>query len=117
MIYKELGLCLPAELREKYKDVRIEGFKLEDYILYRQLYTIGRTPFGDKYERDGMRKSGDANTSVGNTIINGLTHTYCFHKEYCKLNNLDMFSPMNDPTKIDNNLALLGDDNLGGVIN
>lgn len=64
-----------------------------------------------------MRKSGDPNTSVGNTLINGLTHTYCFHKEYCRINGLDMMDVNNNPMDVGNNLLLLGDDNLGGVVN
>lgn len=79
------------------------------------MYTKGYTPFGDMYEREGMRKSGDPNTSVGNTIINGLTHMYCFHKYYCQVNKLDMLKVANDPMAMSINLLLLGDDNLGSI--
>lgn len=79
------------------------------------MYTKGYTPFGDVYEREGMRKSGDPNTSVGNTIINGLAHMYCFHKYYCKKMNLNILNVENDPMVMEISLLLLGDDNLGSI--
>lgn len=65
------------------------------------------------YTLDGMRKSGDPNTSCGNTIINAIVHLYCFHKFYCKQNKWDMMNPKCSPSLMGINLLLLGDDNLG----
>lgn len=62
---------------------------------------------------DGMRKSGDPNTSCGNTLINGLVHLYCFHQYYSMINKLDMLDPANKPSNTGVKLLLLGDDNLG----
>lgn len=64
-----------------------------------------------------MRKSGDPNTSCGNTLINGLAHFYCFHKEYSRINKLDIFYKENSPMDMDVDLLLLGDDNLGSIDN
>lgn len=60
-----------------------------------------------------MRKSGDPNTSCGNTLINGLTHMYIFHQYYCKINKLNMMLVENAPSQTGIKLMLLGDDNLG----
>jgi len=44
--------------------------------LYQQFSTKGYGQQGLKYVVEGTRKSGDPNTSLGNTIINGLTHLF-----------------------------------------
>lgn len=40
--------------------------------------THGMTAHGVRYWRDAMRKSGDPNTSCGNTLINGLAHLFVY---------------------------------------
>jgi hypothetical protein len=54
------------------------------YVLNSQLYTIGYDGFGNLYELEGNRKSGDPNTSCGNTIVNGLANAYVFACELAK---------------------------------
>jgi len=41
--------------------------------------TVGATPHGVSYMVEGTRKSGDQNTSVGNTMLNVLVHAYAMH--------------------------------------
>lgn len=59
-IYAKCGAPKPVLelLREKYK-------------------TRGTTSCGIKYKIEGTRKSGEPNTSCGNTLINALLHAYC----------------------------------------
>jgi hypothetical protein len=69
--------------------------------LQQQFKTSGRTKKGKiKYKCEGTRKSGDQNTSVGNTIINGVVNLYLV----CQA--LDI----SDPTLVPMRGVFLGDD-------
>jgi len=57
-----------------YKRLGISGDALT--VLYQQKTTHGYTKNGIKYYVPGTRKSGDPNTSNGNSLINGLTHLF-----------------------------------------
>lgn len=57
------------------------------------------TKFGDVVETTGGRKSGDPNTSIGNTLLNILMHMFAYHREGLSLGK-------------DYALTALGDDNL-----
>lgn len=45
-----------------------------------QFQTKGYTAMGLKYEVEGTRKSGDPNTTLGNSIINALSHLFVLHQ-------------------------------------
>jgi len=45
-------------------------------LFERTIATRGTTSFGLKYELEGGRHSGDPNTSVGNSLLNGALHMY-----------------------------------------
>lgn len=79
-MYNRLGVKCPVDFK-----LTPEGnnINLALATLINQGVTKGFTKFGDMYQVDGMRKSGDPNTSCGNTLINGLTHMYIFHQHYC----------------------------------
>lgn len=49
-----------------------------------QYKTWGYTPGGVSFSVPGTRKSGDGNTSVGNTILNAAIMFYCFKQLGCK---------------------------------
>lgn len=65
-----------------------------------QLKNLGYTRHGVKYTSEGTRKSGDQNTSVGNTILNALIHLFIF----CEA------SGITDPSKLPIRSIFLGDD-------
>jgi hypothetical protein len=50
-------------------------------LLYfrQQLFTLGKTPSGVKYATPGRRRSGDPNTSIGNSLIVGTIARYAAH--------------------------------------
>jgi hypothetical protein len=50
-----------------------------------QVTTKGITPHGVFYSVDGKRKSGDGNTSCGNSIINGHVHAYQITRAACQV--------------------------------
>ena len=52
--------------------------KIAQHCLKCQLHTRGRTRFGIEYRVDYTRRSGDSNTSVGNSLLNGGLHGYFF---------------------------------------
>lgn len=83
-------------------DAHIQRFhyKIEAYVYKRfgmtrdakkifkhQFYTVGYTAHSVRYEVPYKRKSGDPNTSGGNTVINGLVHVFI----YCVMCQLRMF--------------------------
>jgi hypothetical protein len=111
-IYNNLGVDTPSDLPFTVEN----NINAAAMVLEAQGYTIGYDNFGTQYERMGMRKSGDPNTSVGNTIINGLCHLYCLHKQFCKTRDLDMMDVNNAIKDMDCKLAVLGDDNLGRIL-
>jgi hypothetical protein len=49
-------------------------------LLKKQLFTAGFSPHGHSYSVKGTRKSGDCNTSVGNSLLNGLIALYMARK-------------------------------------
>lgn len=75
-VYSRLGVTTAKDFKLKAEEGAVN---LAEAVLINQGYTKGFTKFGDMYCVDGMRKSGDPNTSCGNTLINGLTHMYTFH--------------------------------------
>jgi hypothetical protein len=62
-IYKHMGLNGPA-LR----------------VFMNQMFTVGQTQHGLVYECPGTRKSGDPNTTLGNSLINALVIAYALSK-------------------------------------
>jgi hypothetical protein len=50
-----------------------------------QLETTGFDKFGNKYTVPGNRKSGDPNTSSGNSLVNGMANVYVFAKELANI--------------------------------
>lgn len=75
-----------------------------DTVLNYQKKTVGISKFF-RYKTKFTRKSGDQNTSVGNTIINFMVHLYAIHEYNSRGNNV-VFKMM-----------ALGDDNLLAVKN
>jgi len=65
--------------------------------------THGVTSQGVKYKRQGMRKSGDPYTSVGNSLLNGLFHIFI----YCEAHNCGV-----DQARTMVRMLIQGDDNL-----
>jgi hypothetical protein len=55
---------------QTYRKCGIEGQPMK--VLEAQMHTLGYTRHGIQYSRKGGRKSGDPNTSCGNSIINGI---------------------------------------------
>ena len=82
LVYKKAG-CPPSIL----KVLRLNTTK-----------TRGSTPHGVRYSVDATRRSGDQNTSIGNSMINGLIHAFALNR--CGIG----------PHRF--NMAVLGDDNL-----
>jgi len=79
-------------------------------VLRQQLKTKGFTPHGVRYSVDGTRKSGDPNTTCGNSIENGLQHTFSF----CLAKYGDSVLKKN-PAKAGITMIVAGDDNVGFV--
>jgi hypothetical protein len=48
------------------------------WLVEQQVETVGYTKCGYRYKVQGTRKSGDPNTSVGNSLLNGLLHANIF---------------------------------------
>jgi len=65
---------------------------------------IGYTVDGVKFKTDGTRRSGDPNTSLGNTIINAVFTTDIFKSfdldYYCFLMGDDNITVVSSPTPI-----------------
>jgi hypothetical protein len=49
-------------------------------LMTANISTHGKTTHGWKYKIDATRKSGDPYTSLFNSILNGITHLYLYHK-------------------------------------
>lgn len=79
-------------------------------VLDAQKKTKGITVHGIKYKCDGTRKSGDPNTSLGNTLLNALVHKYAYAKVLRV--GLDFYVPT-DRMRVWVN----GDDNLTWLMN
>jgi hypothetical protein len=52
------------------------------HVFDMQQHTRGVTTHGVKYECPYTRKSGDPNTTIGNTLINALVQYYAYRKQY-----------------------------------
>jgi len=75
-------------------------------LMRKNFPTSGTTPHGVSYMVEGTRKSGDQNTSIGNTMINVLVHAYAM--------TLIGFPPSQDleSDRFRYRMIALGDDNL-----
>jgi hypothetical protein len=75
------------------RSIGVEALSFETYVYKRhglkgdalkvmeaQLSTAGRTAHGIEYHVEGTRKSGDPNTSCGNSLLNGLVNLYAMGK-------------------------------------
>lgn len=113
-VEKELGSCyyIENDMSRWDKTFSTEFIQLEkeiyqhlgmpekiSRIIEAQKNTVAYTRWGDKYTLEGSRKSGDSNTSIGNSLINAILHAdalekqgFILGKHYC--------------------MAVLGDDNL-----
>lgn len=60
-----------------------------------------------------MRKSGDPNTSVGNSLINALAHLFTFAKLYAEIHKMDVMDV--EPKHLNSYFMVIGDDNLGMI--
>lgn len=106
-VYKRFGVCTatdgPLQCSEN------KGINWARRILDNQLKTLGYDKFGNKYEVDGNRKSGDPNTSCGNSLVNGLATLFVFAILQAKIQGCDVMDiTMAD---IDMQEIILGDDN------
>lgn len=74
---------------------RMVGDRARDY--YRcQYYNKGYTKFGTRYECDARRMSGDADTALGNSIVNYFTLKFMFGEDsvvYCDGDDSVVFTP------------------------
>jgi hypothetical protein len=68
--------------------------------------TFGVTAHGVKYNRLGMRKSGDPYTSLGNSIINACSHVFVVHEQKAV-----SIGQLKNNVKV----CVMGDDNLGNA--
>lgn len=68
--------------------------------------TKGYGRHGCKYSVDGTRHSGDPQTSVGNSMLNGFVHAYALHKH---ANGVHPYG------RVRHRMAVIGDDNALGV--
>lgn len=75
--------------------------------LTRSIKTVAYDKFGTKFSVDGVRHSGDPNTSCGNTLIQGLATTFCLAK--C-LNKEKPPSPKETWNTLELYSVFLGDD-------
>jgi hypothetical protein len=74
----------------------LDNFEAAKYVFERQKQTVGFTAHGVKYKVPYTRKSGDPNTSCGNSIINAMCAKFIF----------------SNVLHIGNHMLVQGDDNL-----
>jgi hypothetical protein len=82
-------------------------------VLKMQATTSGSMPSGVTYTGTGTRKSGDPNTSCGNSMCNGLKHLYSLWLKH--VNHTSLFDPKRPeplPSQLPVRMIVLGDDNL-----
>jgi len=84
-------------------------------MLYAQLDTLGYTRSGIQYTVQGRRKSGDPNTTLGNTLVNGLSHLFEFALHMA--NHSDDYDTVLDvdPRDVPMRAIVMGDDWLGAT--
>jgi len=63
-----------------YRRAGLNNHASADFVFKQQNHTIGYLPRGTSYVVENTRKSGDPNTSCGNSIINGSLTKYIFSK-------------------------------------
>lgn len=111
MIYQKFKICttnLPF-------GCTTEGHGVDNwasFCLFKQLETEGYDKYGNKYEVEGNRKSGDPNTSCGNTIVNGIANAFVFAQESARRRGVDVMKVKFDDPELDFNSLILGDDNI-----
>jgi hypothetical protein len=78
-------------LREEFKIYDLFGptDRIKE-LLNRQFITKGYTNYGDSYKVNGTRKSGDPNTSIGNSLLNILVHSYALQKQGIPLSDFKL---------------------------
>lgn len=72
-----------------------------EWVLFEQLNTVGFDKYDNKYEVTGNRKSGDPNTSCGNSLVNGIANAYVFAKELARVNGVDVLQVSFDDLQMD----------------
>jgi hypothetical protein len=82
-------------------------------IIEAQCITEGWTKFGVHYTVRGTRKSGDNNTSEGNSELDGLFHLYSF--ACCEAVHTNRHVLNVGPRDVKSHMIVLGDDNLSFV--
>jgi hypothetical protein len=76
------------------------------------IFTRGRDKFGNKYEIDGGRHSGDHNTSCGNSLLQGLAKVFSIAVLHSHRHGVALPSYQELVYKYEFLLLLLGDDSL-----
>lgn len=82
--------------------------------LEQSIHTFGRDKFGNTYTVFGTRHSGDANTSCGNTMLQGICLTYALATQI-RENDGSLPVPSTVWKKLNVRALLLGDDSLLSV--
>lgn len=120
------GSLVPAAIRYElgFYDTYHSPPKRVSQALHCQEKSFGHTPHGVKFSVDGTRKSGDGNTSSGNSLLNAHTHASVIVESYCEQSidpmancqsypHINMEACRNQvPLKDLVDMSILGDDNI-----
>jgi protein gp37 len=89
MIYQKFKICT-TNLPFGCTDAEHGVDNWATFVLMKQLETKGFDKYGNAYEIEGNRKSGDPNTSCGNTIVNGIANAFVFAEELARKRGVDV---------------------------